>query len=98
VEFYVNRFDHVRCIVDGITHDNRQDIPFNEFCHRASFKDEYHTAMVELKERAEISGLSVLEYVQKVFGDRFPKWDLVVRDGKSVRVDENEVEWNGYNP
>lgn len=95
VEFYVDRFGIIRAIVDGINHDNREDISFQQFCGRAGTRDEYRQAMQELLERSEILGVSVKQYIKMVFGERFPKWDLVVTNEK-IRVDENEIDWNGY--
>jgi len=95
VEFYVDRLNLIRAIVDGIKHDVREDISFQEFCGRAGTRDEYHEAMRELLSRAEILGMSVRDYITRVFGQRFPKWDLVAT-GAGIRVDENEINWEGY--
>ena len=95
VEFYRSMFGNVRAIVDGVHHDHRESITLAEFIARGQSRDEYHTALVELVSRAELHSLSVVEYIKECFLERFPRWDIVLREGHSPKFDECEEHWAG---
>lgn len=96
VEFYESIFGNVRAVVDGVRHDRRENISWTEFIRRVCERDEYHEAMTAIIARSEFAGMDAQDFVRKCFREKFPKWDIVVRAGKPVAMDINEIAWEGY--